>query len=129
MRCSRASVVPMSRRSGTLSRVSVSAVSRPAHRMGSAAFLAPEITTSPSSAVPPSMRSLSIQGGLVFGRRQGAHRQGMDLGLHAVAQRAIDRLVARQRALALEGAADDQGLEVCAVPVDFEVVAVEVLGD
>jgi hypothetical protein len=49
--------------------------------------------------------------------------------IHSIAQRAVDRLVAGERALPLEDAADDQGLEVGAVAVDFEVLAFEIVGD
>src|SRR5690606_25059573 len=130
MRCSSVRVVPMSRRAGTLSSSRGSAVSSDAQRIGRAAFLAPEMTTSPCSGRPPWISSLSIVlGGFVFGRRQGAHRQGMDFRAHAFAQRLVDSLVAGQRALALEDGADDQGLEVGAVAVDFKVFAGQVVGD
>src|SRR5690606_11559376 len=100
------SVVPMSRSAGTLSSSSGSALSSAAHRIGSAAFLAPEIATSPFRGRPPWISSLSIVlQGFVFGRRQRAHRQCVDLGAHAVAQRLVDRLMACQRALALEDGA------------------------
>src|SRR4051812_40642890 len=47
---------------GTLSRISVSSVSRPAIINGSAAFFAPEIGIVPRSLLPPKMRMRSIQG-------------------------------------------------------------------
>src|SRR5690606_16811736 len=84
-RCSRRRLVAMSRRTGTFSNVSVSAVRRLAHRIGRAAFFAPEMETSPCSRLPPRMSSLSIRFGLIFGGCEGAHRQRVDLGLHAVA--------------------------------------------
>ncbi|MCY1199244.1 hypothetical protein D9M72_106440 [compost metagenome] len=60
MRASRRSMVAVSFRCGTLDRASVSAVSRLAHRIGRAEFLAPEMEISPCSGEPPVMRSLSI---------------------------------------------------------------------
>ncbi|CFN70142.1 Uncharacterised protein [Bordetella pertussis] len=60
MRPSRRSVVEVSFSCGTLPSTSGSAVSRLAHRMGRAAFLAPETVTSPRRGEPPVMRSLSI---------------------------------------------------------------------
>ena len=45
---------------GTFSTTSSSAVSRDAHRIGRAAFLAPEILISPSSGTPPRIFSLSM---------------------------------------------------------------------
>src|SRR3546814_2344117 len=77
------SVVPMSFRAGTFCKVMVSAVSRLAHKIGRAAFLAPEIVTSPARREPPVMWSLSIRVGLVFGWGQCTHRQCVDFGLHA----------------------------------------------
>ena len=53
-------VVAMSRRFGTLDSASVSPVSRLAHRMGRAAFLAPAACTSPTRGVPPVIFSLSM---------------------------------------------------------------------
>src|SRR3546814_3720447 len=95
MRPSSRSVVPMSFRSGTFCSVMESAVSRLAHRIGSAAFLAPDTVISPFRRLPPMIWSLSIRVRLVFGGRQGAHGQGVDFGFHAFAQRAIYQLVAR----------------------------------
>ncbi|MNV88839.1 hypothetical protein D3C71_1830790 [compost metagenome] len=54
MPCSSFCVVATSRSIGTLVSFSVSAVSRPAHRIGRAAFLAPETRISPlSGPLPP----------------------------------------------------------------------------
>ena len=54
------SVVVTSCSRGTLASVTGSATSSAAHSSGSAAFLAPEIATSPWSGRPPRMRSLSM---------------------------------------------------------------------
>jgi type II secretory pathway component PulF len=54
------SIVRTSCRRGTLYRCRSPAVSRPAHRMGSAAFLAPEIAMSPCRRLPPTIWSLSM---------------------------------------------------------------------
>src|SRR5688500_656554 len=92
---SRFSIVVTSRRCGTFSTCSGSLVSSEAQRMGSAAFFAPETSTSPSSGTPPSMISLSKRAplrGPLF-RRERLHREGMDVLAHAIAQRAVDELV------------------------------------
>jgi hypothetical protein len=64
---------------GTLTSVTGSSVSSAAQSSGSAAFLAPEIATSPSSRRPPRMISLSMNDSGVrrlrpLGRRQRLHR-------------------------------------------------------
>jgi len=58
---SSASMVLMSLRCGTLPSRKGSAVSKLAVRIGSAAFLAPEMRTSPASGLPPWISSASIQ--------------------------------------------------------------------
>src|SRR5690606_4047876 len=121
--------VRVSLSAGTLSRVTASGVSRLAHRAGSAAFLAPDTDSSPASACPPWMRSLSIRLRLVFVGRQGAHGQCVDLGVHAVAQRGIDELVPGDAAFAFEGRADDDGFEVGTVASDGDVIAGQVVGN
>ena len=55
-----AAMVPMSSMSGTLVNSSGSSVRRAAAMTGRAAFLLPEIATSPVSRPPPVMRSRSI---------------------------------------------------------------------
>ncbi len=54
------SVVTTSCSCGTLSTMNSSGVSRLAARIGSAAFFAPEIVTSPPSGLPPRILSLSM---------------------------------------------------------------------
>jgi hypothetical protein len=53
-------MVETSRRRGTLVMVSGFELRSAAHMMGSAAFFAPEMRTSPSSGRPPRILSLSI---------------------------------------------------------------------
>ena len=93
-----------------------SSVSRVAARIGSAAFLAPEMRTSPSRATPPRMESLSTGSAPAAGgelrRRRGVEGQGVDLSAHRRAERAVDELVALERAQALELRGDDRRLEV-----------------
>src|SRR5690606_29663062 len=125
----RRSVVPISRRRGTFSNVNFSAVSRLAHKMGRAAFLAPDMATSPCKGRPPRMRSLSIRFSLIFGGRQGAHGQRMNFRLHAIAQRGVYQLMAGDTALALKSGADDQRFKVRTVPHDVEHFAFKVISD
>ncbi|MNY04170.1 hypothetical protein D3C86_1368290 [compost metagenome] len=72
------SIVRVSCRFGTLSMVMASAVSRLAHRIGSAAFLAPETRISPLSGPLPSIWNLSMlcRYSLCSVRRRDASRDG-----------------------------------------------------
>ena len=53
----------------------------------------------------------------------------MDLLAHAITERAIDQLVALHRALALEQAGNDEGVEVAAIALDLEEFARQAFGD
>jgi hypothetical protein len=98
--------------------------------MGSAAFLAPEMSTSPSSATPPSMISLSTASSArPFFGRQRFHRQRVDFLAHALAQRAVHELVLAHLGQAPELRAHDDRLEVAAVACDFDVIALQSLFD
>ena len=72
----RRSMVEMSLRCGTLENRTGSATSRLEQRIGSAAFFAPEMATSPTSGVPPSINNLSKQCTPLIGC-QGLHRKGV----------------------------------------------------
>src|SRR6478609_6173875 len=120
-------IVRTSMRYGTLLSRSGCSERSAAHMMGSAAFFAPEIGTSPSSRLPPRMRSLSTRAPLLG--RERAHGKGVDLLAHALAQRPVDELVALHAALAGEGARHDQRLEMLAVADDLQVLAGEAGGD
>src|SRR5512144_2941638 len=121
----------------TLSSTGGSSVNSDAHRIGSAAFFAPETRTSPSSRWPPSISSLStlrdFPGRLLqrvpFGGRQGRHRQRVDLLAHALAERAVDELVRLHAREALELPAHDERLPVVTVARDLQVLAVDAGGD
>jgi hypothetical protein len=115
-------MVTTSRRCGTLASSSGFVVRSAAHMIGSAAFFAPETRTSPSSGRPPMIFSLS-SGALPFLGRQGAHRQGVDLLAHALAERGVDELVALDAVAAGERARYDQRLEVLPVADDLDVLA------
>src|SRR5687768_5175973 len=125
------SIVVTSRRCGTFSTCSGSGVSSAAHSIGSAAFFAPEIATSPSSATPPSIRSLStLAAGArpLFGR-QRLHRERVDLLAHALAERAVHELMLPHARQSTEARAHDDRLEMMSVAGDFDVVALEALLD
>src|SRR5450830_894225 len=119
------SMVATSCKCGTLLRFRSPAVSRPAHRIGRAAFFAPEMAMSPFRRLPPLIRSLSMCLSLEFFRCQGFHRQRVDFFAHAVAQRRVDDLVALNQTLAGKLRRNDHGLEVLAIALHFEVGAVE----
>src|SRR5690606_25486772 len=80
-----------------------------------AAFLAPEILTSPASGTPPVISSLSngsVAGAPPLLRREGPDRESVDLVAHPLAQCPVDQLVPRDAALALERRTHDDGLVV-----------------
>src|SRR5690554_1565911 len=85
----------MSPRRGTLVNTIGSEVSSAAHKIGSAAFLAPEIVISPDSRAPPSISNLSIDSGRLRSaqrspacRRIGFQAQGVDFAaIKTVAER------------------------------------------
>src|SRR5688572_13366374 len=114
-------MVETSRSRGTLLSASGFAESSAAHMMGSAAFLAPEMRTSPSSGRPPVILSLST--GLPLLRRKRAHGKRVDLLAHALAQRLVDELVALHAAAAGEFARDHERLEVLPVADHLDVLA------
>src|SRR5665213_1501806 len=111
---------------GTLVSFSGSADSSDAHSSGSAAFLAPEMTTSPARRVPPSMTSLSTWRTPLrhpFLGRQRRHRQRMHFLAHALAEGGVDQLVAAHARLAGGRRRYDQRLEVRAVAADGKMLA------
>ena len=82
MRPSSSMVVVMSCRWGMLPTLTVPSASRVAARIGSAAFLAPEMRISPSRGIPPVMMSLSIRrapdaAARWWGTRLGPLREGL----------------------------------------------------
>src|SRR5262249_46136776 len=123
MRRSNFTVVAMSFRRGTLVSATGESASNVAARIGSAAFFAPEIRTSPSRRVPPTMTSLSKRD-LARGRaalaaaraplfwREGLQRERMNLAADAGTQCRVDELMALEAALARERRADHGGLVV-----------------
>src|SRR5215813_11396998 len=133
---SRLSIVVTSRRRGTLVTMSGSSVRSAAVRIGRAAFLAPEISTSPASGTPPSMTSLSMLqirknvqslrflSRPIF-RREGLHRQCVDLRTHPVAQCGVHHLVLLHARLAAKRRAHDHGLEMLTVALHLHMLALE----
>ena len=97
---SSSTVVVTSFRWGTLPTTTGPSASSAPARMGSVAFLAPEMRTSPSRGVPPWICSLSMSLPPGFGWRQRLDRERMDLAAHALAEGLVDQLVAGDAALA-----------------------------
>src|SRR5690625_1239971 len=123
-------VVSISRRLGTLCKLTASVLSRLAHRMGRAAFLAPEIVISPCRGLPPTMRSLSIPFSLVFLGGQHAHGQGVDLsGLNAPAKRLINALMAANAVQPLKLGADDGGLIMVSIALYLYMLTVQIINN
>src|SRR5258706_6712149 len=114
--------VCVSRSRGTLRSRCTPGASSVAAMIGSAAFFAPEMRTSPSSGWPPVITSLSTLP--LFGCER-LHRERVDLRAHAVAERRVDELVALHAALAGEGGGNDERLKMLAVAAHFEMLAGE----
>src|ERR1700687_5467804 len=109
---------------GRFPSMSGSRVSSAAHRIGSAAFFAPEMETSPLSATPPSIARLStllLRGPLR--RRQRLHRQRVDFLTHPVTERAVHELMLLDLGQAREGGANDHGLEMLTVAGNLDMLA------
>src|SRR5262249_23790975 len=117
---SSSTVVVTSRRCGTFATTTGSCASSAPARIGSVAFLAPEMRTSPSRATPPWICSLSTSAlpGLFGG--ESLDRQGVNLPPHALPERAVHELVARETAQLRELARDDTRAEVSAI-VGFDL--------
>src|SRR5437879_550900 len=122
MPASKTRMVLTSRRCGTLASASGSSVSRLAHMMGSAAFLAPEMRTSPRNGPLPRILSLSMarafHGGPGIGC-QRLHGERVDFFAHAIAQRRVHQLVLLHFGQARKTLADDDRFEVMAVAAHF----------
>src|SRR5574343_172241 len=118
----RRSMVEISLRCGTLVKCTGSAVSREAHRMGRAAFLAPDMATSPERALPPSINNLSTLGAPFF-RGQGFEGKGVQFpSRQFFLQGLIHALLALHTILADEFAAHNDSLEMLAVAIQFEII-------
>src|SRR5579863_1148447 len=115
MRPSSSTVVVTSLRCGTLATTTGSRASSAPARIGSVAFLAPEMRTSPSSGTPPWICNLSMLSLPRFFGRQRLDRQRVDLAPHELAERTVDELVTRQAALTGELARHDARAEMRAV--------------
>src|SRR5262245_1752780 len=107
-------IVVTSCRCGTLPTETGPSASSVAARIGNAAFLAPEIRTSPSSGVPPCICSLSMACGdlLALVGRVRLDAQGVDLATHTGTKGRVDQLVTLERPLARKLRCDDHGLEM-----------------
>src|SRR5215469_7486647 len=108
-------VVVTSRRCGTFATTTGSCASSAPASIGRVAFLAPEMRTSPSRATPPWICSLSTSALPGFFRRESLDRQSVDLPPHALAERAVHELVAREAAQLRELARNDARGEVGAI--------------
>src|SRR5258708_32210411 len=90
---SSSTVVVPSFRCGTFPTTTGSSASSAAARIGSVAFLAPEMRTSPSRGTPPWICSLSMLILRGFFGRQRLDRQGVYLATHELPQRAEHKLL------------------------------------
>ena len=103
MRPSSSIIVVTSCRCGTLETVTGPSASRHPARIGSVAFLAPEMRISPSSGMPPWICSLSTRPARSlareFLRREHLERERVDLAAHGPAEGRVDQLMALHGAL------------------------------
>src|SRR6516162_1846979 len=115
MRPSSSTVVVTSFRCGTFATTTGSCASSAPASIGSVAFFAPEMRTSPSRLTPPWICSLSTSAlpGLFGGER--LDRQRVDLPSHALPERAVHELMAREAAQLRELARHDARGEVGAI--------------
>src|SRR6516225_3300610 len=117
---SSSTVVVTSRRCGTFATTTGSCASSAPASIGRVAFLAPEMRTSPSRGTPPWICSLSTSALPRLFRGERLDRQGVDLPPHALPERAVYELVAREAAQLRKLARDDPRGEVSAI-VRFHV--------
>ncbi len=134
------SIVDTSCRRGTLCSVTGSSVSSAAHSSGSAAFLAPDISTSPLRLAPAANQQFVHQESSdwvaceaeffcyscagPFGRRIGLHRECMHLvRVHFRTEGGVDPLMPPDRALAFEFRRDDGGVPMAAIAFQRDVFA------
>src|ERR1700731_5010702 len=104
---SSSTVVVTSFRCGTFATTTGSSASSAAARIGSVAFLAPEMRTSPSRGTPPWICSLSMSALVRFFGGERFDRERVDFPPHALAERFVDELVAGDSAFADEFTRDD----------------------
>src|ERR1700679_1341566 len=117
IRPSSSTVVVTSLRCGTFATITGSSASSAAARMGSVAFFAPEMRTSPSRGTPPWICSLSMSALVRFLRArffgcERLDRERVDFPSHALAERLVDELVAGDGTFADEFTRDDACGEV-----------------
>src|SRR6267154_2048764 len=102
MRPSNSIMVVTSCRCGTFDTVTGPSDSRQPARMGSVAFLAPDMRISPSSGIPPCICSLSTALARIFFGREYLQREFVDLVAHGRPQGRVNQLVPLHGALSGE---------------------------
>src|SRR5574343_452306 len=120
---SRRSMVEMSFRCGTLVKWTGSEVNNEAQRIGSAAFLAPDMATSPERTLPPSINNLSTLCAPFF-RGQGFEGKCMQFpGIQFFLQGLIHALLTLHTAHPGKFVTDHEGLKVLAIAIQLQVFA------
>src|SRR5688572_25325548 len=109
MRPSSSIVVVTSCRCGTFEIVTGPSASSVDARIGSTAFFAPEIHTSPFSGSPPVIRIFANAVPLArrFVGRESLQLQRVDRAAHEVAERGVDHAMTGERQFAGKGRTDD----------------------
>src|ERR1700688_2194804 len=102
MRPSNSIMVVTSCRCGTFDTVTGLSASKQPARMGSVAFLAPEMRISPSRGIPPWICNLSTALARIFFRCENLQRERVDLIADRAAQRGVDQLMTLHGALSGE---------------------------
>src|SRR5580692_2236719 len=112
MRPSNSIIVVTSCKCGTFETVTGPSANKQAAKIGSVAFLAPEMRISPSSAMPPWICNLSTFLPCIFLRCIRLQRESMNLVAHRGAEGGIHQLMPLHGPLAGKRGCDDHGLEV-----------------
>src|SRR5271165_4212425 len=112
MRPSNSIIVVTSCKCGTFDTVTGPSASKQPAKIGSVAFLAPEMRISPSSAMPPWICNLSTCLPCIFIRRIDLQRQRMDLAAHGLPQGGVHQLVPLHGPLAGKRGCNHHGFEV-----------------
>src|SRR5271168_1505248 len=112
MRPSNSIIVVTSCKCGTFETVTGPSANKQPAKIGSVAFLAPEMRISPSSAMPPWICNLSTSLPCIFIRRERLQRQSMNFVAHSLPQGGVHQLMALYGPPAGECGRDHHGLEM-----------------
>src|SRR5277367_2272172 len=123
MRPSSSIMVVTSCKCGTFETVTGPSASRQPAKIGSVAFLAPEMRISSSSAMPPWICNLSTLPPCIFIRREHLQCQRVNFAAHGLSEGGVHQLMALYRTLAGKSGRNHHGLEMHIVVAFHQRVA------